>query len=82
MLCSFWVGKACFHKNPLPFTNSQRLRWGGKHGRVEVIEGRLASDGTPKVGNYTGKIFTDVKARAILATPLLCNGETVTTLCA
>jgi len=53
--------EACFFKNPLPFTNSQRLRWGGKHGRVEAIQGRLASDGPPKVGNYTGMVFTDVK---------------------
>ena len=54
----------CFIKHPLPFTNGQRLRWGGKHGRVEAIEGRLASDGPPKVGNYTGRIFTDVKVPA------------------
>jgi len=53
----------CFIKHPLPFTNGQRLRWGGKHGRVEAIEGRLASDGPPKVGNYTGRIFTDVKVK-------------------
>jgi len=53
--------EACFFKNPLPFTNSQRLRWGGKHGRVEAIQGRLASDGVPEVGNYTGIVHTDVK---------------------
>ena len=51
----------CFFQHPLPFTNSQRLRWGGKHGRVEEIEGRLASDGVPKVGNYKGVVHSDVK---------------------
>ena len=53
--------EACFFKNPLPFTNSQRLRWGGKHGRVQNITGRLASDGVPKVGHYQGVIHTDIK---------------------
>ena len=51
----------CFFQHPLPFTNSQRLRWGGKHGRVEEIEGRLASDGMPKVGSYKGVVHSDVK---------------------
>lgn len=56
------LSRRSFFKNPLPFTGPQRLRWGGKGGRVENITGRLASDGVPTVGDTSSwQVFENIK---------------------
>lgn len=54
------LDESCFQKNPLPFTGSQKFRWGGKTGTVEEVQGTYVSDGIPAVGRIEGVLHTNI----------------------